>query len=30
MMFHTGATMASAAVPSGPWYCPTMAESTRP
>ena len=28
MMFHTGATTASAAVPSGPWYWPTMAVST--
>ena len=28
MMFHTGATTARAADPSGPWYCPTMAMST--
>lgn len=28
MMFHTGATTASAAVPSGPWYWTTMAVST--
>lgn len=28
-MFHTGATTAREAAPSGPWYWPTMAMSTR-